>query len=295
MEPRSITTRAPSSATPTWAWVFDSDMSCGRQRDQVPHGLAGTALGAAADQHEPVDGDASRRCRTPAPSPTVGRSAARRDRRAARGAVGVGSDTPTGTGGPGGAVVGGRAGEPAATCAAPVGRCRGGVAGAGGTGAGDQAHRRQVDDVPRAAVGLVGGLGFGPDVDHDRAGDAGRASRGAGAPRSVTAVQASVASPIPNVGMVATPSTRPRSSARPTPIGVPVPKWTARSPSAALPGVVPLVPSATAKPSRQQATTPATSGDAGPHLVVAPGEAGTPPSTAAATRVQAISRSIMNA
>ena len=99
---------------------------------------------------------------------------------------------------------------------------------------------------------------------------------------------------MPNVGRVATPSTSPRSSARPNPIGVPVPTWTARTPTAALPGVVPTTPSATAKATHTATTTPATS--AMPAQVRSSRQKSSYAAQhAAATRVQAISRSTMNA
>ena len=99
---------------------------------------------------------------------------------------------------------------------------------------------------------------------------------------------------MPNVGMVATPSTSPRSSARPNPIGVPVPTCTARTPTAALPGVVPTTPSATAKTTHTATTTPATR--ATPAQIWSSRQKSSYAAQhAAAIKVQAISRSTMNA
>ncbi len=66
-------------------------------------------------------------------------------------------------------------------------------------------------------------------------------------PVSITAVQARVATPSPNVGSVATPRIRARWIAGSTPIGVSLPTRTTRSPSAAFPGDVPTMPRTTAK------------------------------------------------
>ncbi len=110
----------------------------------------------------------------------------------------------------------------------------------------------------------------------------------------MTAVQASVASPMPNVGRVATPSTSPRSSARPTPMGVPVPALTTRSPAAALPGVAPLAPSAIANSSHTSSTAPPITATPG-HTRSSRKNSAYAAQHAAAMRTQAISRSTTNA
>ena len=113
-------------------------------------------------------------------------------------------------------------------------------------------------------------------------------------PVSITAVQARVAAPSPKVGSVATPRIRVRWIAGSTPIGVPVPRCTTRSPSAAFPGDVPTLPRTTAKTSPTSSSVPMMTRIAAP----------TPPleirkwyaaQATAATIVQAISRSRTNA
>jgi hypothetical protein len=99
---------------------------------------------------------------------------------------------------------------------------------------------------------------------------------------------------MPNVGMVASPSTSPRSSARPTPIGVPVPTCTARRPTAAFPGVAPLAPNATANTTQTSTITPATSATPG-QVRSSRQKSSYAAQQAAASTLQAITRSMTNA
>ena len=74
---------------------------------------------------------------------------------------------------------------------------------------------------------------------------------------SITAVQARVATPSPNVGSAATPSTIVRTIAAGIPIGRPSSGRTTRSPTSALPGDTPATPRTTAKTRPTTSTTPA--------------------------------------
>ncbi len=67
-----------------------------------------------------------------------------------------------------------------------------------------------------------------------------------------------MARPIPKVGSEAAASTSERPRAGPTPIGVPVPWCTTRSPTADLPGVLPETPVITASTSQPTTMAPPT-------------------------------------
>ena len=129
-----------------------------------------------------------------------------------------------------------------------------------------QPHRGEVDDLARRVVGRPRrrSSATGPDVDDDAAAEvvvpaaalaAAVHHRGPGE-RGERRGRTSAARPAPR--------TRVRSSARPTPIGVPPSARTTRSPIAALPGEVPARPSTTANPSPTSSTTPSDQGDARP-------------------------------
>lgn len=111
-------------------------------------------------------------------------------------------------------------------------------------------------------------------------------------PRSSTAVHASVATPIPKVGSPAAASTSERSSARPTPMGVPVPWCTTRRPVIALPGEEPVVPRTIARTSQVSTAVPATA----PTVIQrSPSERTHAPAPAAPSTAQPSSRSTAKA
>ena len=193
VEPRSMTTSAPSGTTWNWACVFDSDMSDDVSAQQRVHRLPGPRLGATPDQHQPLDVSDSpvsnvTRQRTAGGRPTSGQPSPCRRGDAPR-PVGV------------------------------VRRRQRGRRGAGG-GTGTSRIGGQVDDrtaAPRPPRPRAQADGRRPRTSQA----AGRASPRRRPPGSATAVQASAAAPKPNVGRVASPSTTVRSSARGTPIGWP--------------------------------------------------------------------------
>ena len=177
-----------------------------RQGDQVPHRLAGTGRRAPADQHDAVDRDPLAGVEGQHPARRTPVAATTGDRRTVRPASGAPTGGGAGTGGgPGwGAAV---AGGGAATAGGRDAR-RGaaGVAGCGGAGTSRMAVRFTTCRGPLS--GSSGALGSGR-----RSTTIERATWSCHPRRrrvgSATAVQASVASPMPNVGRVATPSTSP--------------------------------------------------------------------------------------
>ena len=113
-------------------------------------------------------------------------------------------------------------------------------------------------------------------------------------PGSITAVQARVATPSPKVGSVATPRIRVRWIAGSTPIGVPVPTCTTRSPSSGLAGRRTDQPEdhGEAQPDQQQRADDDHDRGADAPSVIRKWYAA---QATAATSVQAISRSRTNA
>ena len=254
--------RAVARRRRTCACVLDSDMSDDGSATRCRTASPGRGLRVGGRPAPRRRRAPARRCRRRAPSPTARR----------------GSAVTTGDGG---RCAGPR--EPAGARAGAAGRrpgrewlgSRDEPGGVGARGAapparpaalldgGHQPHGGQVDDVARPAVGLDDRSGSGrtsTTIEPATWSCQPRRRRPGRPRRSRRAWPA----PIPKVGRVATPSDQPAQQRPADPDRRPGPDVHGPQPTAALPGVVPLAPSATAKTSPTDDHDADDHGDAGP-------------------------------